>query len=193
MRKLVMATSNKNKIIEISKKLDNEYNFLSLDDIVCNEEIPETSDTIEGNALQKALYVFENYGYDCFAEDTGLEIEALNSAPGVYTARYAGESKDPDANMDKVLFELKKHKNRKARFKTVIALILNGKQHFFEGIVNGTITESKEGEKGFGYDPIFKPDGFDRTYAQMSIEEKNIMSHRALAVDKLKKYLDSIS
>ena len=188
-----MATANPNKIKEIQKKLGTNYHFFSLHEIGCTEDVPETSDTIEGNAAQKARYVFEQYGYDCFSEDTGLEIDALNGAPGVITARYAGENKDPNANMEKVLNELKGIANRKARFKTVIALKLNKQEYFFEGIVNGTISEEKRGKDGFGYDPIFVPDGYDRTYAEMSIEEKNVMSHRALAVDKLKIFLDGLA
>jgi XTP/dITP diphosphohydrolase len=192
MKKLVMATANPNKIKEIQKKLGNAYDFLSLNDIGCEEDVPETSDTIEGNALQKARYVFENYGYDCFSEDTGLEIAALDGAPGVYTARYAGDEKNPQANMDKALRELSGKSNRKARFKTVIALLLDGREYLFEGIVNGNITEQKQGTDGFGYDPIFMPEGYERTYAEMSMEEKNVMSHRALAVEKLKKFLDGL-
>jgi len=193
MKKLVMATANPNKIKEIQKKIGNIYQFLSLKEIGCEEDIPETSDTIEGNALQKARYVFDKYGYYCFSEDTGLEIDALGAAPGVITARYAGEQKDPNANMEKVLRELKDNQNRKARFKTVIALSLDNKEYLFEGIVYGHISEEKKGTDGFGYDPIFRPEGYDRTYAEMSLEEKNIMSHRALAVDKLKQFLDSLA
>jgi len=193
MKKLVMATANPNKIKEIQKKIGNIYQFLSLKEIGCEEDIPETSDTIEGNALQKARYVFDKYGYDCFSEDTGLEIDALGGAPGVITARYAGEQKDPNANMEKVLMELEGNQNRKARFKTVIALSIDNKEYLFEGIVYGHISEEKKGTDGFGYDPIFRPEGYDRTYAEMSLEEKNIMSHRALAVDKLKQFLDSLA
>jgi XTP/dITP diphosphohydrolase len=193
MKKLVMATANPNKIKEIQKKIGNIYQFLSLKEIGCEEDIPETSDTIEGNALQKARYVFDKYGYDCFSEDTGLEIDALGGAPGVITARYAGEQKDPNANMEKVLMELEGNQNRKARFKTVIALSIDNKEYLFEGIVYGHINEEKKGTDGFGYDPIFRPEGYDRTYAEMSLEEKNIMSHRALAVDKLKQFLDSLA
>jgi XTP/dITP diphosphohydrolase len=193
MKKLVMATANPNKIKEIQKKIGNIYQFLSLKEIGCEEDIPETSDTIEGNALQKARYIFDKYGFDCFSEDTGLEIDALGGAPGVITARYAGEQKDPNANMEKVLMELEGNQNRKARFKTVIALSVDNKEYLFEGIVYGHISEEKKGTDGFGYDPIFRPEGYDRTYAEMSLEEKNIMSHRALAVDKLKQFLDSLA
>lgn len=193
MKKLVMATANPNKIIEIQKKIGNVFQFLSLTDIGCNEAIPETSDTIEGNALQKARYVYENYGYDCFSEDTGLEIDALDGAPGVITAHYAGDDRNPDANMEKVLSEMKAASNRKARFKTVIALKIKNREYLFEGLVYGRISETKKGDKGFGYDPIFIPDGYDRTYAEMSLDEKNIMSHRALAVEKLKNHLENNS
>ncbi len=185
-----MATANPNKIIEIQNKIGNKHQFLSLKEIGCFEEIPETSDTIEGNALQKARHVFENYGYYCFSEDTGLEIDALDGAPGVITAHYAGENRDANANMDKVLREMQGISNRKARFKTVIALKMNSNEYLMEGIVYGSISEVKRGNDGFGYDPIFIPDGYDRTYAEMSLEEKNKMSHRALAVAKLKTFLD---
>jgi XTP/dITP diphosphohydrolase len=190
MDKFVMATANPNKIIEIQNKIGNKHQFLSLKEIGCFEEIPETSDTIEGNALQKARHVFENYGYYCFSEDTGLEIDALDGAPGVITAHYAGENRDANANMDKVLREMQGISNRKARFKTVIALKMNSNEYLMEGIVYGSISEVKRGNDGFGYDPIFIPDGYDRTYAEMSLEEKNKMSHRALAVAKLKTFLD---
>lgn len=190
MDKFVMATANPNKIIEIQNKIGNKHQFLSLKEIGCFEEIPETSDTIEGNALQKARHVFENYGYYCFSEDTGLEIDALDGAPGVITAHYAGENRDANANMDKVLREMQGISNRKAHFKTVIALKMNSNEYLMEGIVYGTISEVKRGNDGFGYDPIFIPDGYDRTYAEMSLEEKNKMSHRALAVAKLKTFLD---
>lgn len=189
MDKFVMATANPNKIIEIQNKIGNKHQFLSLKEIGCFEEIPETSDTIEGNALQKARHVFENYGYHCFSEDTGLEIDALDGAPGVITAHYAGENRDANANMDKVLREMQGISNRKARFKTVIAVKMNSNEFLMEGIVYGTISEVKRGNDGFGYDPIFIPDGYDRTYAEMSLEEKNKMSHRALAVAKLKTFL----
>jgi XTP/dITP diphosphohydrolase len=189
MDKFVMATANPNKIIEIQNKIGNKHQFLSLKEIGCFEEIPETSDTIEGNALQKARHVFENYGYYCFSEDTGLEIDALDGAPGVITAHYAGENRDANANMDKVLREMQGISNRKARFKTVIALKMNSNEYLMEGIVYGSISDVKRGSDGFGYDPIFIPDGYDRTYAEMSLEEKNKMSHRALAVAKLKRFL----
>jgi XTP/dITP diphosphohydrolase len=192
MKQLVMATANPNKILEIKNKIGNDYDFLSLTTIGCLEEVPETSDTIEGNALQKARYIYENYHYDCFSEDTGLEIECLNGAPGVITARYAGEDKNPNANMEKVLAEMQDKQNRKARFKTVIALIFEGQEYLFEGIVNGEITTARRGNDGFGYDPIFQPEGYNRTYAEMSISDKNTMSHRALAVKQLKTFLDNL-
>lgn len=193
MKQLVMATANPNKIIEIKNKIGEAFNFLSLKDIGCMEDIPETSDTIEGNALQKARYVFEKYHYNCFSEDTGLEIESLNGAPGVITARYAGEDKNPEANINKVLSEMHDKSDRRARFKTVIALLLDGEEYLFEGIINGEITTERRGNDGFGYDPIFKPEGHDKTFAEMTISDKNVMSHRALAVEKLKVFLDSVS
>lgn len=187
--KLVFATNNKNKIKEIKPLLHNSIELLSLDDIKCTEEIPETSNTIEGNALQKAKYIFDNYGYNCFSDDTGLEIEALNGAPGVYSARYADEQKSAKDNMEKVLSELKDKTSRKAQFKTVIALIIDGKEKTFEGIVKGEITKEKSGLEGFGYDPIFKPDGFNITFSEMSLEEKNKISHRGKAVKQLANYI----
>lgn len=190
MKKLVMATANQNKIKEIEAKLGGAFSFLSLLEIGCTEDVPETSDTIEGNALQKARYVYEKYGYDCFSEDTGLEIEALNGAPGVITARYAGEDKNHDANMDKVLSELEDKTNRNACFKTVVALVLDGKEYLFEGLSPGSITTEKIGTDGFGYDPIFMPEGYDRTFAQMSLTEKNVVSHRARAIAKLRAFLE---
>ena len=183
--KLVFASNNKNKIQEIQALVPNTIQIVSLEDIGCTEDIPETADTIEGNAILKANYVTSNYGYDCFADDTGLEVEALNGAPGVYSARYAGEQKDANDNMDKLLSELKDKSNRKANFKTVIALNLNGKQNLFTGIINGKIIEEKIGTNGFGYDPIFVADGFDKTFAELSMEEKSTISHRGIAVKEL--------
>ena len=183
--KLVFASNNKNKIQEIQALVPNTFQIVSLEDIGCFEDIPETADTIEGNAILKANYVTEKYGYDCFADDTGLEVDALNGAPGVYSARYAGEQKDANDNMDKLLSELKDKSNRKANFKTVIALNLNGKQNLFTGIINGKIIEEKIGTNGFGYDPIFVADGFDKTFAELSIEEKSTISHRGIAVKEL--------
>ena len=191
--KLVFASNNKNKIQEIQALVPNTIQIVSLEDIGCTEDIPETADTIEGNAILKANYVTSNYGYDCFADDTGLEVEALNGAPGVYSARYAGEQKDANDNMDKLLSELKDKSNRKANFKTVIALNLNGKQNLFTGIINGKIIEEKIGTNGFGYDPIFVADGFDKTFAELSMEEKSTISHRGIAVKELILFLQKQS
>ena len=188
--KLVFASANKNKILEIKHQLPPGIELLSLEDIGCNEDIPETADTIEGNAILKADYITQNYGYDCFADDTGLEVEALNGAPGVYSARYAGEHKSSEDNMDRLLKELYNSPNRNARFKTVIALNLNGKQHLFTGIVNGEITKEKIGDKGFGYDPIFRPEELPYTFAQLSLEEKAQLSHRGRAVTQLINFLE---
>ena len=183
--KLVFASNNKNKIQEIQALVSNSIQILSLEEIGCTEDIPETADTIEGNAILKANYVTEKYGYDCFADDTGLEVYALNGAPGVYSARYAGEQKDANDNMDKLLDELKDKSNRKANFKTVIALNLNGKQNLFTGIINGKIIDEKIGTNGFGYDPIFVADGYNKTFAELTMEEKSIISHRGIAVKEL--------
>lgn len=192
MQKLVFATNNPNKIREIKKMLGDFYDFLSLKAIDCHEDIPETRDTIEGNALQKAEYVKEHYGWDCFGEDTGLEIEALGGAPGVYTARYAGEAKDPEANMTKVLKELEGETNRRAQFKTVIALIMNGETKSFTGVVKGQIAKDfKRGDYGFGYDPIFIPDGYETSFAQMPPELKHSLSHRGQATRQLQAFLAS--
>lgn len=187
--KLVFASNNKNKIQEIKHQLPSDIELLSLEDIGCFEDIPETADTIEGNAILKADYVTKKYGYNCFADDTGLEVEALNGEPGVYSARYAGEQKDANDNMDKLLSNLEGKTNRNAFFKTVIALNLNGEQHLFTGIVNGEITTQKAGDKGFGYDPVFKPVGLNLTFAQISIDEKAKLSHRGRAVQQLIDFL----
>lgn len=187
--KLVFATANPNKLDEVRNAVGEHIQILNLNDINCTEDIPETSPTIEGNAMQKAVYVFEKYGYNCFADDTGLEVEALNNEPGVLSARYAGEAKNSDANKNKLLKNLKDKTNRNARFKTVIALIINGQKYSFGGIVRGKILEKKTGEGGFGYDPIFRPDGFEKSFAQMSQEEKNRISHRGIAVRKLVDFL----
>ena len=191
--KLVFASNNKNKIQEIQALVPNIIQIVSLEEIGCIEDIPETADTIEGNAILKANYVTEKYGFDCFADDTGLEVDALNGAPGVYSARYAGEQKDANDNMDKLLSELKDKSNRKANFKTVIALNLNGKQNLFTGIINGKIIEEKIGTNGFGYDPIFVADGFDKTFAELSMEEKSTISHRGIAVKELILFLQKQS
>ena len=186
---LVFASNNKNKIKEIQLLLPQSIQILSLEDIGCFEEIPETAKTIEGNAILKANYVTEKYGYNCFADDTGLEVEALNGEPGVYSARYAGEQKDANDNMDKLLLNLKEKSNRTAQFKTVIALNLNGKQTLFTGIIKGKIITKKIGTNGFGYDPIFVADGYDKTFAELTIEEKSVISHRGLAVKQLVEFL----
>ncbi len=186
---LVFATNNKNKIREIQSLIGPELNILSLKDINCSEELPENQNTLEGNAYQKSLYVYEKYGKNCFADDTGLEVEALNGEPGVFSARYAGESKDSQANMDKVLKALKNKNNRNARFRTVISLIIDGEEFRFEGIVNGKIIENRRGTEGFGYDPVFVPDGYHQTFAEMPIDEKNQISHRSRAIYKLLHFL----
>ena len=189
---IVFATSNANKVREVSALLDGNIEIVSLEDIGCTEEIPETQPTIEGNALQKARYVRDNYKIDCFAEDTGLEIMALNGEPGVYSARYAGEDKDSEANMTKVLTKLEGKSDRTAQFKTVVALTLNEKEYTFEGICKGHIATAKSGHQGFGYDPIFIPEGYDVSFAEMSAEDKNRISHRGKAIDKLKDFLNSL-
>ncbi|TPN83410.1 non-canonical purine NTP diphosphatase [Aquimarina algicola] len=187
--KLVFATNNFNKIKEVQALIPKTIQLLSLRDIGCEEDIPETSNTIEGNAQQKANYIKEKYGYDCFADDTGLEVEALQGAPGVYSARYAGEAKDADANMNKLLLELDNHKNRNAQFKTVIALELNNTSHMFTGICEGEITKNKRGNKGFGYDPIFLPKDYEKTFAELPLSIKNKISHRGKAIAQLISYL----
>lgn len=189
---LVFATNNEHKLKELQTLLGSKIRLLSLNDIGCTDEIPEEQPTLEGNASQKAFYVFNKFGYNCFADDTGLEIEALNGEPGVYSARFAGEEKDPQANMNKVLLQLEKIKNRKARFRTVISLVIDGAETQFEGIVEGEILTAKQGDKGFGYDPLFMPAGFQKTFAEMDMSEKNGISHRGRAVEKLVQYLNSI-
>ena len=187
---LVFASNNKNKIQEMQQLLPNSIKILSLEDIGCTEEIPETAETIEGNAILKANYVTEKYGYDCFADDTGLEIEALDGAPGVYSARYAGEHKNADDNMDKVLFEMDTIDFRKAHFKTVIALNLNNEQHLFTGVIKGEIIKTKKGTQGVGYDPIFQPNNYNCTFAEISMEEKSEISHRGIATRALIDFLN---
>jgi XTP/dITP diphosphohydrolase len=189
MMKLVFATNNLHKLQEIKHLLDGSFELLSLNDINCDEEIPENQETIEGNAAEKSFYIWNKYGLNCFADDTGLEIEALNGEPGVYSARYAGEEKSAEKNMDLVLQKLVEIKNRKARFKTVISLVIDGHEIQFEGIVNGHILEEKRGKTGFGYDPIFQPDESHLSFAEMTMEEKGKISHRGRAVQKLVKYL----
>ena len=187
--KLVFASNNKNKIKEFQQQLPATIEILSLEDIGCYEEIAETAETIEGNSILKANYVTEKYGYDCFADDTGLEVEALKGAPGVFSARYAGEQKNADDNMAKLLDALSNQSNRNAQFKTVVTLNLNGKQHLFTGIARGEITLTKIGSEGFGYDPIFQPEGHQETFAQLSVELKNEISHRGKATQQLLHFL----
>lgn len=189
--KLIFATQNQNKAKEIQQMLPDSIQVLTLKDLNCLEDIPETASTLEGNASLKSAYVVENFNVNCFADDTGLEIEALNGEPGVLSARYSGIEKDSNANMDLVLNKLDGENNRRARFRTVISLVLDGQEFLFEGIVNGTIRHSKSGTDGFGYDPIFQPDGYDITFAEMSLEEKNKISHRGKAVKKLVDFLSS--
>jgi len=186
---LVFASNNKNKIQEIQALVPTDFQILSLEDIGCFEEIPETANTIEGNAILKANYVTKNYGYPCFADDTGLEVDALLGAPGVYSARYAGEQKNAEDNMNKLLHELGYITNRKAQFKTVICLNINGTQQLFTGIINGKIIHEKTGLNGFGYDPIFVADGSDKTFAELSLQEKASISHRGIAVAQLLAFL----
>ena len=189
--KLVFATNNAHKLDEIRAILGNKIEILSLNDIDCHDEIPETADTLEGNALQKAMYIKEHYGYDCFADDTGLEVSALGGAPGVHTARYAENTDhDSEANMNKLLKELEGKNDRSAQFRTVIALLLNGEQHLFEGIVKGDILTEKRGSEGFGYDPVFSPEQYSESFAELGTEVKNKISHRARAVAKLVEYLN---
>ena len=186
--KIVFATNNKHKLSEIRDILGNEIEVLSLDEIDCHADIPETSDTLEGNALQKAHYVYDNYHISCFADDTGLEVDALGGEPGIYSARYAGNNHDSEANMTKLLAKLGDNKNRKARFRTVIALIIDGKnveEKIFEGIVEGSIIKERRGGEGFGYDPIFQPEGYNHTFAELGSDIKNKISHRARATAKL--------
>lgn len=187
---LVFATNNLNKLQEVQALIPSNIKLLSLKDIKCFEDIPETQNTIEGNAIQKAEYIKKQYGYDCFADDTGLEVSALNGAPGVYSARYAGEQRDSNDNMEKLLDELKDKENRTAQFKTIIALYLNNKLYTFTGICQGTIIKTKQGQKGFGYDPIFKPNGYNKTFAEMDLEKKNTVGHRGKAIDQLVNFLN---
>jgi XTP/dITP diphosphohydrolase len=189
--KLVFATNNQHKLEEVADKLKDKIELLTLDDIDCNDDIEETGTTFEENASIKSRYIFEKYCLNCFGDDSGLEVEALNGEPGVYSARYAGEYGNHSANIDKLLHKLKGVENRKARFITVISLIWNGAEHFFEGTVEGTIRHERAGTGGFGYDPIFQPNGYTITFAEMSLEEKNKLSHRAKAVEKLIEFLNS--
>ncbi len=194
MKRIVFATNNAHKLSEIRDILGEDFSVVSLEEIGCHEDIPETSDTLEGNALQKARYVNSRYGVDCFADDTGLEVEALDGGPGIYTARFGvmngfGDDHDAEANTRCLLAKLKDADNRKAQFRTAIALILDGKEYLFEGIAKGIITTEKRGEKGFGYDPVFMPEGYDKTFAELGVEAKNQISHRAKAVNKLASFL----
>lgn len=189
-KKFVFATNNSHKLEEVTAILGEKVELLSMKDIKCDTDIPETADTLEGNALLKARYIFDNYHLDCFADDTGLEVETLNGAPGVYSARYAGgEGHDAQANMLKLLHELDGKENRKAQFRTAISLILDGKEYLFEGVIKGEIIKEKRGDSGFGYDPVFMPEGYDRTFAELGNDIKNQISHRALAVQKLCEFL----
>ena len=193
--KLVFATNNAHKLDEVRKILGQRFEILSLNDIDCHEDIPETAETLEGNALQKARYVHDHYGVDCFADDTGLEVTALGGAPGVHTARYAADNgfstgHDSDANMELVMRNLADKDDRSARFRTVIALILDGEEHLFEGIVTGHILTERRGTGGFGYDPLFQPDGYDRCFAEMPTELKNSISHRGRATTRLVAFLN---
>ena len=189
---LVFATNNKHKIEEVRHLLKNKFPLLSLKGINCNEELPETGNTLKENALQKAKYVHEKYKVDCFADDTGLEIEVLNERPGVYSARYAGEECSAEKNIKKVLEEMKNASNRNASFKTIIALIINNKEYLFEGVIDGIIPSEPRGKLGFGYDPIFQPKGFEKSFAEISIAEKNNISHRAIAIKKLSEFLNQL-
>lgn len=193
MKTLVFATNNLHKLEEVKNITRHLVRIVSLSEINCHDEIPETADTLEGNALQKARYIKEHYGYDCFADDTGLEVETLDNAPGVYSARYAGPGHDAEANMHKLLHEMEGKENRKARFRTVIALIRDGREYLFEGLIEGVITRDKRGDSGFGYDPIFQPDGYEQTFAELGNDTKNQISHRALAVQKLAAFLSTLS
>lgn len=190
MKALVFATNNKHKLEEIRSIAGGKCQIMSLSEIDCHDDIPETADTLEGNALLKARWVKERYGYDCFADDTGLEVEALDNRPGVYSARYAGEDCNSENNIDKLLGELAGVANRRARFRTVIALVTGEEEHLFDGVIYGNISKERHGEGGFGYDKVFRPEGSERTFAEMAAEEKNAVSHRARATKQLIDYLN---
>ena len=190
--RLVFATNNKHKQEEMSAILGDKVELLSLADIDCHDDIPETADTLEGNALIKARHIYNKYGLPCFADDTGLEVDALDGAPGVYSARYAGENNDSEANMRKLLHNLTGKSERSAQFRTVIALIIEGEEFLFDGIVRGSIAEERKGTAGFGYDPIFVPDGYEESFAQMASEQKNAISHRSRAAAALNEYLNKL-
>ena len=187
--KLVFATHNLNKFKEVQAMMPQHIELLSLGEIDCNEDIPETESTIEGNAILKAKYIKENYGYDCFADDTGLEVSALNNEPGVYSARYAGPENDAQANIQKLLINLSEKENREARFKTAISLVFDGKKELFLGICEGIIIKEQRGNDGFGYDPVFKPKGFTKTFAEMTLQQKSEIGHRGMAIRQLIDYL----
>jgi len=189
MKKLVFATNNAHKLSEVRAILVPDYEIISLAELNCFDDIPETAPTLEGNALLKANYIYEKFGCDCFADDTGLEVEALNGEPGVYSARYAGEANDAKANMQKLLQNMTDKTNRKACFRTVIALIIDGKISYFEGRIDGAIANEPKGTTGFGYDPVFIPNGYNQSFAELGTDEKNKISHRALAVKKLVEFL----
>ena len=195
--KLVFATNNAHKLSEVRQILGNRFEVLGLSDIGCHEDIPETAETLEGNALEKARYVRDHYGFDCFADDTGLEVDALGGAPGVRTARYAadgggGDSHDSNANMNLLLHNLQNKTDRRARFRTAIALLIHGEEHLFEGVVEGRILTERHGDEGFGYDPVFEPEGYDISFAQMTSEQKNAISHRGRATRKLIAFLKNL-
>lgn len=189
---LVFATNNSHKITEIQGILSSSFLLKNLNDINCTEDILETGATLEANAAQKSFYIYNTYHVNCFADDTGLEVDALNGEPGVHSARYAGEQRNASDNMSKLLYELGDEENRNARFRTVISLVINGTEYQFEGVVKGHITRTQSGSKGFGYDPIFVPDGYDITLAEMDLHEKNKISHRARAVKKMVQYLNQL-
>ena len=192
MQQLVFATNNRHKLEEVAAKIDGKLQLLTLEDIGCYDDIAETGITFRENAAIKSHYIFNKYNLNCFGDDSGLEVDALNGEPGVYSARYAGKHGDHNANIDKVLEKIKDTANRRARFRTVISLIWNGREHFFEGTVEGVIRNERTGKQGFGYDPIFQPDGYDITFAEMSLDEKNRISHRAKAVEKLVAFLSGV-
>lgn len=189
--RLVFATHNAGKLQEVKELLEPKYEVIGLSELGDLEDIPENEPTLEGNALVKAKTIWEKYGLSCFSDDTGLEIEALNGAPGVYSARYGGPEKDPEQNMDRILRELEGQQNRSAQFRTAVALILNGEEHLFEGVVKGAIRTERSGEKGFGYDPVFQPEGYSITFAEMDSAEKGKISHRGRAMAKLVEFLSA--
>lgn len=191
-KKLVFATNNLHKLEEVRNIIGNSFEILSLSDINCNDDIPETADTFEGNALIKARHIYNKYGMNCFADDSGLEVDALDGAPGVHSARYATEGHDHEANINKLLGALNGKENRDAQFRTVAALIIDGKEYIFDGIIKGSITKERAGKNGFGYDPVFMPKGYDKTFAQMTDKEKNSISHRAIAMNKLNEFLKNL-